>query len=164
MLAGTKALPRCSIKLLLSNHSSPLFCLLQLIFYIACSCVLTGVVVLVTLMVLYGGRRGSDARSGMYGESYALLDRRPLLGKRGSAIEEYSDDEEETAIDGNNARGTGAGRLHPPERSAGSLHDFAFEISTLSEIGVEGGATSWSEPEGIRAPFYFYSLVVPFCI
>ncbi|KAH7944816.1 hypothetical protein HPB49_000757 [Dermacentor silvarum] len=88
----------------------------QLIFYIACSCVLTGVVLLVTLMVLYGGRRGSDARSGMYGESYALLDRRPLLGKRGSVVEEYSDDEEETAIDGDNARGRGAGRRHPSER------------------------------------------------
>ncbi|XP_065280023.1 uncharacterized protein [Dermacentor albipictus] len=119
----------------------------QLIFYVACSCVLTGVVVLVTLMVLYGGHRGSEARSGMYGESYALLDRRPLLGKRGSAIEEYSDEEEETAIDGNNARGTGAGRRRPLERSAGSVHDIAFEISTLSEIGVEGRATGCSELE-----------------
>ncbi|KAL1424989.1 hypothetical protein MTO96_019569 [Rhipicephalus appendiculatus] len=118
----------------------------QLILYIACSCLLTGVVLLVTLMAFHGSRGGLDTRSTMYGESYALLDRRPLLGKRRSPLEEDSDDEEETAIDGKNARASGAGRRPQPERRTGSM-DMSFEISTLSEIGVGEGATSWSEPD-----------------
>ncbi|KAL3179765.1 hypothetical protein MRX96_037750 [Rhipicephalus microplus] len=108
-----------------------------IILYIACSCVLTGVVLLVTLMAFHTIRGGSGARSSMHGVSYALLDRRPLLGKR---RDEDSDDEEETAIDAKNAR-----QQH--ERRKGSVDNESFEISTLSEIGVGDGATSWSEPD-----------------
>ncbi|XP_075748410.1 serine/threonine-protein kinase haspin-like isoform X1 [Rhipicephalus microplus] len=88
-------------------------------------------------MAFHAIRGGSGARSSMHGVSYALLDRRPLLGKR---RDEDSDDEEETAIDGKNA-------LQQHERRTGSVNGESFEISTLSEIGVGDGATSWSEPD-----------------
>lgn len=127
----------------------------QLIFYMACSSVLTGVVLLVTLMALYGARHGSSWRtpwSGRqqkpHGELYALLDRQPLLAKGRSALgdDDVDDDEEATARNDmhEDARAERRGLLGLP---SGSAAGSVFEISTLSEIGAGEAAATWSEPD-----------------
>ncbi|KAK8766498.1 hypothetical protein V5799_006723 [Amblyomma americanum] len=128
----------------------------QLVFYIACSSVLTGVVLLVTLMALYGARHGSSWRtpwSGrpqrQYGESYTLLDRRPLLAERSSALDEDDADDEEAAARDDKPEGVRAELCGLPGRASSSTAGSLYEISTLSEIGAGEGAATWSEPDGI---------------
>ncbi|XP_077485133.1 uncharacterized protein LOC144095221 [Amblyomma americanum] len=132
----------------------------QLVFYIACSSVLTGVVLLVTLMTLYGARHGSSWRtpwSGrpqrQYGESYTLLDRRPLLAERSSALDEDDADDEEAAAREGKQEGVRAELCGLPRRASSSTAGSLYEISTLSEIGAGEGAATWSEPDGISTPF-----------
>ncbi|KAK8756192.1 hypothetical protein V5799_001109 [Amblyomma americanum] len=127
----------------------------QVIFYIACTSVLTGVVLLVTLMALHSVRHGSSWRtpwSGRqhrpYGESYALLDRQPLLVERRSGFsEDDAEDEEEAAAEGDTHGGAREERRGLPGRASGSAAGSLFEISTLSEIGAGEQAATWSEPD-----------------
>ncbi|KAH8023287.1 hypothetical protein HPB51_011730 [Rhipicephalus microplus] len=113
----------------------------QIILYIACSCVLTGVVLLVTLMAFHTIRGGSGARSSMHGVSYALLDRRPLLGKR---RDEDSDDEEETAIDGKIAR-----QQH--ERRTGSVDRRIFRNQHVIRDRPPSEAI-WNDQDTVNRP------------
>ncbi|KAH7946046.1 hypothetical protein HPB49_019672 [Dermacentor silvarum] len=127
----------------------------QVVIYIACSCVLMGLVLVFTLMTVYGGRRGSSSsRPGssaswaQFAESYPLLDGSPRRVGQSSPAPQLQgssdeDDENKRVVSKNNEKEVDCSTAVQCElgrRGSRSL-DYA-----PSEISDGQWSTTWSLP------------------
>ncbi|KAH7950805.1 hypothetical protein HPB52_001931 [Rhipicephalus sanguineus] len=125
----------------------------RVVIYIACSCLLTGLVLAFTLVTAYGGRRGShlgrpvsSASWAQFAESYPLLDRSPLRIGQDSPVTQRlgssdEDDENEPVVAEKNEDVldcTTAVKREIGERAS------SFAGCSPSEISEGPWSTTWS--------------------
>ncbi|KAL3182012.1 hypothetical protein MRX96_035473 [Rhipicephalus microplus] len=126
----------------------------QVIIYLVCSCVLTGLVLVFTLVTAYGGRRESNsgrptssASWAKFAESYPLLDRSPLRVGRDSPVTQRlgssddDDDENEAVVEEKNENAldcTPAVNCERGDRAS------SFAGCTPSEISEGPWSMTWS--------------------
>ncbi|KAH6929775.1 hypothetical protein HPB50_005862 [Hyalomma asiaticum] len=129
----------------------------QVVIYVACSCVLTGLVLVFTLVSAYGGRRRSHlGRSvsspswAQFAESYPLLDRSPLRVHQGSPAKHFlgssddeDDDENEAVAAKKNESVLDCTRAVNPEMGKRAS---SFAGYSPSEISEGPWSTTWSLP------------------
>ncbi|KAH8022993.1 hypothetical protein HPB51_009597 [Rhipicephalus microplus] len=126
----------------------------QVIIYLVCSCVLTGLVLVFTLVTAYGGRRQSNsgrptssASWAKFAESYPLLDRSPLRVGRDSPVTQRlgssddDDDENEAGVEKKNENALDCATAVNCERGERAS---SFAGCTPSEISEGPWSMTWS--------------------